>query len=487
VSLSFSDQTSNVAAQFFRMASQAPDQLALITEAEVFNYEDLAEFVREFAGAMRTRGVGPGSIVCIDTDDFLIATPALLATSMAGAAWMVPATHAVSSDLITPSHFFSSRPATLSSDPRYQHIARDWGLQKAHPDAVQTNFPGYTDPEAPWMFSRTSGTTGNPKIITFSQRISFDRSMAVKDDFVYRKTVFTSLFDCNARPYITRVLAALLNGCTIVSSQKTKLWEMVGVNLIYGSTAQLQRAFAETVLPKKIPVVHVTGSKHTEKLTRQLLRSFDQVIDLYAASETNRSFKNIQTLDSEGNMVTVGKPVDSKVEIVDDDGNLCKNNELGTVRVQSPYMINGYFNAAEATVRAFRDGWFYPGDFGYWGPRGQLVVLGRLGDVINSGGIKVNAAEIDEVLQDLEGVEDAMSFEYSSEQEGGSEIIAFVKPAPGADILAISLAAQEACLSKLGAVRTPARFVEVEGVPRAHDGGAQRFLCESIYQGLKAV
>jgi acyl-coenzyme A synthetase/AMP-(fatty) acid ligase len=107
--------------------------------------------------------------------------------------------------------------------------------------------------------------------------------------------------------------------------------------------------------------------------------------------------------------------------------------------------------------------------------------------VINSGGIKVNAAEIDEVLQDLEGVEDAMSFEYSSEQEGGSEIIAFVKPAPGADILAISLAAQEACLSKLGAVRTPARFVEVEGVPRAHDGGAQRFLCESIYQGLKAV
>ncbi len=118
--------------------------------------------------------------------------------------------------------------------------------------------------------------------------------MAVSDDFVFRKTVFTSLFDCNARPYVTRVLAALLNGCTIVYSEKTSLWEMAGVNFVYGSTAQLQAAFADVVLSRKIPVVHVTGSKHTDRLTRQLLKSFDQVVDLYAASETNRSFKNVQ-------------------------------------------------------------------------------------------------------------------------------------------------------------------------------------------------
>ncbi len=194
-----------------------------------------------------------------------------------------------------------------------------------------------------------------------------------------------------------------------------------------------------------------------------------------------------RTLDEEGNVVTVGQPVDSKVEIVDDDGNPCKTGQVGTVRVRSPYMIRGYVNDTEATAHSFRDGWFYPGDFGYWGERGQLVVIGRLGDVINSGGIKINALEIDETLQEVEGILDAMCFEYSSEQDGTLEIVAFVKYAPGTDSIAVSRAAEEACRTRLGALRTPARFVKIETIPRAHDGGAQRFLCESMYRQLKAT
>ena len=487
VSASFLNQNSNVAAQFFRVAAESPDHLAVIAEPEVLNFEDFAVFVRKVAAALRAKGVGQGSVVCVDTDDFLVAIPSLLATSMLGAAWMAQATHAVSSEFVTPTHFFSSRAATLAANRRYQPISRDWGMQGGDIDTAQAGFPGYTDPEAPWIFSHTSGTTGNPKLITFSQRISFDRSMAVGDDFVSRRTVFASLFDCNARPYVTRVLASLHNGCTIVYSEKTQLWEMAGVNFVYGSTAQLQRAFADVVLSRKISVVHVTGSKHTDRLTHQLLKSFEQVVDLYAASETNRSFKNVQTVDSNGNMVTIGQPVDSKVEIVDEAGNPCKPDEVGTVRVQSPYMIKGYYRDLEATARAFRDGWFYPGDFGYWGARGQLVVMGRLGDVINSGGIKVNALEIDETLQEVDGIVDAMCFEYSSEQDGTSEIVAFVKYAPGADGTAVSLLAKAACLTKLNPFRTPARFVEVETIPRAHDGGAQRFLCESLYRELKSL
>ena len=53
------------------------------------------------------------------------------------------------------------------------------------------------------------------------------------------------------------------------------------------------------------------------------------------------------------------------VEIDDGDGRVLRLGKEGTVRIHSPHQANGYVGDAAASEKAFRDGWFYPGDIGY--------------------------------------------------------------------------------------------------------------------------
>ncbi|MFQ6200232.1 AMP-binding enzyme, partial [Streptomyces sp. NPDC000405] len=66
---------------------------------------------------------------------------------------------------------------------------------------------------------------------------------------------------------------------------------------------------------------------------------------------------------------------------------------------RGPYTIVGYYAAPEADARAFTsDGFYRTGDLARLHPSGGLVVEGRMGDVINRGGEKISAGEIESLL-----------------------------------------------------------------------------------------
>jgi acyl-coenzyme A synthetase/AMP-(fatty) acid ligase len=93
-----------------------------------------------------------------------------------------------------------------------------------------------------------------------------------------------------------------------------------------------------------------------------------------------------------------------QVEIVDENGRLRDRGQSGIIRVRTPWMALSYLDGPNASVR---DGWFYPGDVGYFTASGELVVAGRQDDVINMGGVKLSAAAIESRLTQLPGVNDA--------------------------------------------------------------------------------
>jgi long-chain acyl-CoA synthetase len=72
----------------------------------------------------------------------------------------------------------------------------------------------------------------------------------------------------------------------------------------------------------------------------------------------------------------------------------------------SPCMVHGYVLGAETSADVFRDGWFYPGDEGVLEADGFLAILGRSGDVLNIGGMKISVADIETALDGLAGVKD---------------------------------------------------------------------------------
>ena len=77
-------------------------------------------------------------------------------------------------------------------------------------------------------------------------------------------------------------------------------------------------------------------------------------------------------------------------------------------------MIHAYLGNSEASARAFRDGWFYSGDLGFFRPDGGLTLTGREAEVLNAGGVKIDPNRLDHVALGHPGVIDACSFEYQT-------------------------------------------------------------------------
>lgn len=471
----------NIGFEFLNQAKKNPDLLAFVTEDHLINYENLARIVVQFGRRMQDLGVGQGSIVTINSDEPVSILASLIATSLLGAQWIAFKNFLALRAFVTPTHFLTFRAVHADEGFNFSEITSDWfDTSDTDPDEVVASFKGCASPDDTFLIANTSGTTGTPKLVPLSHKMIFDRSKAAAPDFIARETVVTCLFPCIALPYVTRALAAFLNSATFVEGMEPRIWQRAGVNFVVGSPVQALDLLRSTPVGVKFAKMHVVGSRLPDPLATELLTRFDRVLDVYASSETNRSFENEKRLDADGNIYTCGNKIDSEVEIVDEHGVQCLPAQVGVVRIRNPYLAKTYLNNPEAAALSFRDGCFYPGDLGYWGKNGELVVVGRTDDRINLGGVKVNAAEIDWILGSVDGVMDAMVFANESEQ-GEAELLAFVVFKELEQQELVITAMKAACELHLDPMQTPRRIVPVSAVPRAHDGGAMRWKCKNLY------
>jgi 2,3-dihydroxybenzoate-AMP ligase len=100
-------------------------------------------------------------------------------------------------------------------------------------------------------------------------------------------------------------------------------------------------------------------------------------------------------------METCGRPVcaDDEVRLIDDDGREVAKGEVGELCCRGPYTLRGYFGVPEYNARQFTpDGFYRSGDLMRQHPSGNYVVEGRKKDLINRGGEKISAEEVELLL-----------------------------------------------------------------------------------------
>ena len=98
---------------------------------------------------------------------------------------------------------------------------------------------------------------------------------------------------------------------------------------------------------------------------------------------------------------TVGRPMcpDDEVKLVDDEGLEVADGDIGELAVRGPYTLRGYYRAPEHNARVFTpDGFYLSGDLMRRHPSGSFVVEGRKKDLINRGGEKISAEEIENLI-----------------------------------------------------------------------------------------
>jgi 2,3-dihydroxybenzoate-AMP ligase len=98
---------------------------------------------------------------------------------------------------------------------------------------------------------------------------------------------------------------------------------------------------------------------------------------------------------------TVGRPIcpEDEIRIVDEDDRIVTSGETGEMCCRGPYTLRGYFGVPEYNKRAFTsDGFYRSGDLMRQHPSGNYMVEGRKKDLVNRGGEKISAEEIENLI-----------------------------------------------------------------------------------------
>ena len=465
----------NVYNAFFRQVQERPDAPAIIFPDLSFSYDKLNRLAMAFAYRMKGAGVGPDFYITLQCSDPLVVIAALLGASRLGASTVQDSEGIdLPPDLIVTHHFHTIEPERTPA-PGSILIDTQWSPSATpqHTEAADT------DPEKPWLYVYTSGTTGLPKFLAWTQRMVCDRSEAVAADFVAGETRFASIMPTNSRAFIARAVAALLNGATIIDGKDLDFWQQTGVTMVSGSVAQLTGLVSSQTPDRRFPLAEVFGSKLSKSQTEMLLKSFEVVHDVFGASEANKLFINVSKLAPDGGVVTTGQMLDFTIEIVDVEGKPLPPRTPGSLRIRNPYLAKGYLSDPAATAEAFRDGWFYPGDVAVWGENGTLDVFSRTDNILNVRGVKKNALILDQVLRSVSGVRDAICFKHPN-PDAPNQLFAFLVFEEGCNRLQVIEIARQQCREKLGKEMVPDAFRSIPRVPRTADGMPDRKACADL-------
>jgi fatty-acyl-CoA synthase len=155
---------------------------------------------------------------------------------------------------------------------------------------------------------------------------------------------------------------------------------------------------------------------------------------------------------------------------------------MGEVVMRGNNVMKGYFKNPEATVQAFRGGWFHSGDLGVMHPDGYIELRDRAKDIIISGGENISTIEIERAIYQHPEVLEVAVIAIPHEK-WGEVPKAFVTLKPGAAVTAAALIAF--CRQHLASFKCP-QAVEFGELPKTSTGKIQKFkLREKEWAGFE--
>ncbi|MEO7539264.1 MAG: long-chain fatty acid--CoA ligase [Pyrinomonadaceae bacterium] len=135
----------------------------------------------------------------------------------------------------------------------------------------------------------------------------------------------------------------------------------------------------------------------------EVMKAFEErfgvrVMEGYGLSETSplATFNHFARPSKPG---TVGQPIFGvEVKCFDDNDDEVPGGQRGEVVIRGSNVMKGYYKRPEATVEAFRGGWFHTGDIGIVDDEGYLAIVDRKKDMILRGGYNIYPRELEEVM-----------------------------------------------------------------------------------------
>lgn len=177
---------------------------------------------------------------------------------------------------------------------------------------------------------------------------------------------------------------------------------------------------------------------------------------------------------------TIGRPLGTvEVDILDEHGRPVHSGEVGEIVVRTPQSVLRYWNNDAASEQATRGGWFHTGDLGLFDPDGDIQIMGRVKEMIITGGENVYSTEVENTLFAHAGVREAAVFGVPHPR-WGEAVVAAVVPEPGIALTEAQLIAH--CRSRIAHYKAPLRVFLTESLPRNSMGKVTKFQLQQDHQ-----
>lgn len=465
-----------------RHAADPGSPPALVLPDRIVGYAEFAADVDACAAWLAARGCGPDGVVGVCVGDEVLHLVVTLALLAIGAPQVVLPTHEPPAAREELARRLAVRTLVVGEtsdalpDRAYAEVsAAVLARERRRKASVR---PGSR--AGALVYYASSGTTGRPKIYSLTEDALIWRvARARETEAMGPGSRILALSSVEHSPSRHKRMFALHAGLTSVfvpesGAMRTGLAGACaehGVTNVELNTLQVASLLAEeggaaAVLPPQTSV-YVAGSRVPAQMRRTFRSQHGRPLYVhYGAREIGRIAFNWPD-GGDDELETLGPPVRwMDVEIVDADGVPVPRGEVGEIRLRSDHLACGYLDDPQATARAYRDGWFHPGDLVSLTGAGELRLHGRVDERMNLNSIKIYPSEIEQVIEALPGVRAAAAFAQPSPVHGDIPMVA-VETLPGTTVDPEALL--EAARERLG-LRAPRRIVVVETLPRNSAG-----------------
>ncbi|HUS62660.1 MAG TPA: fatty acyl-AMP ligase, partial [Acidimicrobiales bacterium] len=233
---------------------------------------------------------------------------------------------------------------------------------------------------------------------------------------------------------------------------------------------------AEATLAVTFPVP--MGGMRTDIVDKRVLET-----DRYAAPVDDRP-------EGTRRLARLGKPVPGlEIRITDPEtGDPMKPREVGELEVRGTSVTTGYYKNPVATDAMFRNGWLRTGDLAYI-VDGELVVCGRIKDLIIVGGRNVFPEDVERAVAMVEGVRAGNVIAFGVEGRRGQEAFVVVAETKSDDHPSLRERVAEKVRNVIGLPAREIVLVAPGTLPKTSSGKLQRSLCRTRYlaAGLQPV
>jgi 2,3-dihydroxybenzoate-AMP ligase len=409
--------------EFSDLFERHAERVALVAADESITYSALGRRANALAAALQRRGLKPLDRVVVhlpNGPEFIYLYFALQKLGVIPILALAPHRH------LEIDHFvrLADAVAYFGTDAKFAREVQGASPSLRHTvmlDELQPHTeaplpkPVDVDPCDPCVLLLSGGTTGIPKLIprTHNDYLYNSRAAAAVQEIGPDSCQLSVLPLAHNMPLACPGVQGFLSaGGRVVIGTSTKapdvfeLIERHRVTHVAGVPALYIRWLADAAAARfdlsSVLLLQSGGQRLQPEVRRRMAEAFPNafVQENFGMSEGTLFF--VRRDDPEDvRLETVGTPVspDDEVRLTDEDGRNVPEGEVGELTVRGPYTLRGYYRAPEYNARQFTaDGFYRSGDLMRRHPSGAYLVEGRIKDLVNRGGEKISAEEVENLI-----------------------------------------------------------------------------------------